>query len=156
MLIRKATSEDYSHFFELNKEVQELHHQNHPEKFKKTSKKVLSQKRFDDLLREKSNLLLFAFEGAQAAGYVFASLKKESSDPLRHPNKVFYIQHLSVAQAFRKRGVATKLLTAALDSAAKKKIKLIQLDVWSFNQEAMHFFTKNKFTVFNLKMERTI
>ena len=44
------------------------------------------------------------------------------------------------------------MLTRAVDIARREGIKRVELDVWSFNSEAKHFYAKHGFTVFNEKM----
>ena len=48
--------------------------------------------------------------------------------------------------------MATKLLSAALKAARSRGIIRVELDVWSFNSEARHFYLKNGFEVFNERM----
>jgi ribosomal protein S18 acetylase RimI-like enzyme len=47
-------------------------------------------------------------------------------------------------------------MSAALAAAKNKGIERVELDVWSFNLEAKHFYAKHGFKIFNEKMATAI
>jgi diamine N-acetyltransferase len=151
MRVRNAKDTDLGALFALNVFVQQQHTDALPKLFKASTEPQQIKDAFKDFVSNPNSLVLLA-EETEPAGYLFAQFQNHPANWARFELKLLYIQHLIVAPKFRRRGIATKLLSAALNAARSKGIERIELDVWSFNSEAKHFYLKNGFKVFNERM----
>jgi ribosomal protein S18 acetylase RimI-like enzyme len=95
-------------------------------------------------------------EEAEPAGYLWAQFQNRLANWAQRELHLLYIHHLVVAPKFRRQGVGTLLMSAALAAAKNKGIERVELDVWSFNLEAKHFYAKHGFKIFNEKMATAI
>ena len=63
---------------------------------------------------------------------------KETFD--KKAKEVYYIQEIMISNAFQNQGLGKKMIEYLKKDAYKKGFKLIELDVWSFNQKAISFY----------------
>ena len=151
MRIRNAKDTDLEALLALNAFVQQQHTDALPALFKTSTEPQQIKKAFKDFVSDPNSFVLLA-EETEPAGYLFAQFQTHPANWARLELKLLYIQHLIVAPKFRRRGIATKLLSAALNAARIRGIERIELDVWSFNSKAKNFYLKNGFKVFNERM----
>jgi diamine N-acetyltransferase len=150
-LVRQAKDTDLEALLALSAFVQQQHADALPRLFKALTEPQQIKDAFIRFVSDPNSLVLWA-EETEPAGYLFAQFQNHPANWARFELKLLYIQHFVVAPKFRRRGIATQLLPAASDAAKNKGIERIELDVWSFNSEARHFYLKNRFKVFNEKM----
>jgi diamine N-acetyltransferase len=155
MRVRKATNTDLDALLALNAFIQQQHTDALPQLFKTPTKSQQTRKAFKDFVSDADSLVLLA-EEAEPVGYLFAQFQNRPASSVRFKLRLLYIQHMVVAPKFRRRGVAALLLSAAFDAARSKRIRRVELDVWSFNSKAKTFYAKRGFKVFNEKMAITI
>jgi ribosomal protein S18 acetylase RimI-like enzyme len=151
MKIRTATERDLSSIVALNAFAQQQHADSLTELFRSPVNSALTFRAFEEFLSIPNGLLLLADDG-ETAGYLWAQFQERPADWARLELKYLSIHHLVVAPQFRRRGIGTLLLTKAIDMARDKGIKRVELDVWSFNSEAKHFYAKQGFEVYNERM----
>ena len=151
MRVRNAKAADLEALLTLNAFVQQQHTDALPQLFKASTEPQQIKNAFKNFISDPNSLVLLA-EETEPAGYLFAEFQNHPANWARFELKLLYIQHLIVAPKFRRQGVATKLLSAALDAARSRGIERIELDVWSFNSEAKNFYLKNGFKAFNERL----
>ncbi len=149
--VRQAKDTDLEALLALNAFVQQQHADALPRLFKALTEPQQIKDAFKKFVSDPNSLVLLA-EETELAGYLFAQFQNHPANWARFELKLLYIQHLTVTPMFRRRGIATKLLSAALDAARSRGIERMELDVWSFNSEAKNFYLKNGFKVFNERM----
>ena len=104
------------------------------------------------LLAKPENILLLAHVGSDAGGYVYAELVRRPETPFHYAYETIYVHHISVRQAFRKRGVGRALLDAVHEVGAELGVTTQVLEVWTFNEEACNFFRRCGFTPYNQRL----
>ena len=77
-----------------------------------------------------------AFDGERLAGVILAG----------HDGRRGYIYHMSVAEDFRRRGVATALLDRCLEALRAEGINKVALLVFRYNDAGNAFWEKQGFT----------
>lgn len=152
MQIRPATVDDASSISELNVEVQALHAQALPRILKPPSSGAFPPEEVARWFDDARNHVFLACEGESAVGYIWARLLSLPETSYRYGMEVAYINHLVVQSACRRRGVGRALIGQVLGLAREQGISMVQLDVWSFNEQAKAFFRRQGFTVFNERM----
>jgi ribosomal protein S18 acetylase RimI-like enzyme len=151
MLIRNATVDDLEALLALNTFVQQRHADELPRLFNSPMKSQQTAETFRHFIADSTSLVLLAVE-KEPVGYLWAQFQNRPANWALRELQLLYIQHMVVAPKFRRQSVGTLLMSAALNSAKSKGIERVELDVWSFNLEAKHFYAKHGFKVFNEKM----
>jgi GNAT superfamily N-acetyltransferase len=139
----------------LNAFVQRQHAKEFPDLFKLPADSQQSVDAFRAILDAPDSLVLLA-EDVEPVGYLYAQFQNRPASWVRLELQVFYIHHMVVTPKHRRRGAGTALLSGALEAARSRRIKRVELDVWSFNSEARHFWAKHGFEVFNERMQLSI
>lgn len=153
--MRKANVDDFANFMKLNAEVQSIHAKNRPDKFKDPKDVTVTYDDFNNIVTSDSKFLIFAILNDSVVGYVLMELK-DCEGPFTKGKKVLYIDHISVLSRAKGKGLGKALIEEAKTLAKSLGIKTLELDVWSFNNEACSFFEKCGFKPYNVKMELDI
>jgi ribosomal protein S18 acetylase RimI-like enzyme len=152
MKIRTAKIDDTDAISLLNNQVQAIHAREFPHIYKPPSRDTFSSSEISDLLKKEKNIIFAAEENHQIIGYVFAEIMNYPETSIRYNMDVIFIQHISIKESYRRKGVGKLLLKRVLRLAEEKGISIIMLDVWTFNKEAANFFKKQGFSVFDERM----
>ncbi|MBI5093684.1 MAG: GNAT family N-acetyltransferase [Candidatus Hydrogenedentes bacterium] len=155
MRVREAVSEDIPDLMRLNAEVQALHIELFPERFKETDRTALREW-FSALLAEEDTRCLVATSDSDVIGYVTARFVTRPGHVFRNPERYVYVDQICVAKTTRRKGVAKGLFAAVRDLARKAGLTRIALDVWSANTNAKKAFAALGFETYNEKMELTL
>lgn len=155
MRVRNATTDDIEIILALNTFVQRQHAEAIPRLFKVPTDSQQAIEAFRATLEDSNSLVLLA-EDTEPAGYLYAEFQHRPASWKRLELRLLYIHHMAVAPNFQRHGAGTLLILAALDAARSKGIERVELDVWSFNSEAKHFYAKHGFEVFNERMQLPI
>jgi ribosomal protein S18 acetylase RimI-like enzyme len=152
ILIRKAVEQDAATLGALNADVQALHAAALPWLFKPPGPDRFSLAAVKDLLAEPGNLFFIAEIDGTAAGYAYAQIMEMPETPFIYAHGRIYLHHISVRPEHRRRGVGSALIAAVRAAAAETGVKLIALDVWTFNDEARAFFRRHGFAAYNERL----
>jgi diamine N-acetyltransferase len=142
IVVRRAQIADAALVSALNAEVQALHAERFPERFKPPGPDTFPATEVAALLARAENLILLAFTDQGPAGYAFAEFVWRPETSLTRAYEAVHVHHLLVKGACRRLGVGTALIAAARDAGLVRGITLLTLDVWKFNEEARSFFRK--------------
>lgn len=147
MKIREAVQDDFDAFFELNKEVQDVHRNKFPETFKELD--VVEVKScYSKILQSNTDFLFFAYDEKEILGYILLKCITIPENPYMFERKRFEIDQLCVTQKKRKKGIGKTLIEYAISLAKQKGIAHIELCVWSENTVAKTTFEKLGFNTY--------
>lgn len=152
MKIRLANKTDADIISSLNNEVQRIHANALPQIFKQPSKDTYASSEFIKIIQKPDNFIFICYDSDEPVGYIFVEIINYPETSYQYSMYVLYIQHISVKQSHRGKGIGKALIQHVNNLARERKISLIMLDLWSFNINAREFFNKNGFSVFNEKM----
>jgi ribosomal protein S18 acetylase RimI-like enzyme len=150
-MIRNATLKDLEILAALNEDVQNLHHAAVPGIFKPFNKKA-TLALFRQIIRKRNFKFLLEFLGGEPRGYALIEIKKHKNTAFVRAYSAVYIHHIAVGKKHHNAGVGKSLIEEIKSTAARSKIKRIELDVWDFNGSAKKFFGGRGFHVYNEKM----
>lgn len=150
--IRRATAADAETVASLNAHVQALHAENLPWRFKPPGPASFPPAEAAALIAKPGNIIFVAEVGGATVGYVYAEVVRRPETPFVYALETVYMHHISVAPKFRAKDIGEALLDAIRAEAARLKIELITLDVWSFNANARSFFRRNGFRIYNERL----
>ncbi|MBF4691935.1 GNAT family N-acetyltransferase [Fusibacter ferrireducens] len=130
----------------LNEPVQTLHHELYPEKFKSFDFNAIYNY-FHEVMSMDHQHFLVCFDGDEAIGYIWFEEIIKIGNAFSNPSHYLYIQHVSVNENMRGKGVSKLLFDEVLKFANSKSIKRIGLDYWSKNTVAKQIYKKLGFIV---------
>jgi ribosomal protein S18 acetylase RimI-like enzyme len=144
-VIREATAADADIISSLNNDVQAAHASAMPWWFKPTSPDTFPPDAVARLLDDPSNLVFVAEVESSPAGYAYAEVMDRPETSFNYAYQMVYVHHISVRPAHRRQGVGRALLEGVQMAASKRDIRMISLDVWTFNIGARDFFSRSGF-----------
>gem|GEM_PF-1694608 len=144
VIIRKAGKKDEEIFSELRLELTEFNLKNRSEKVGEDDKKERLERReektrelMERVLVDDNVLVLLAFLGENPAGYAVTYIIEETRG---------YIDEIFVLDKKRGRGIGKQFLNCAEEWFVKKGVKDIILNVFTWNQKAAEFYTREGFS----------
>jgi len=141
--IRAATPEDAGTISVLNLDVQQIHAEAHPWRFKPPGPHTFTEKDAQDLLSNPGYFAFLAFDEGTPSGYLVAEIVYRHETARQFAHELIYIHEIGVRPGARRKGIGRLLLDAAKAHARSLGIPTVTLDTWSFNEGALRFFQKN-------------
>ena len=139
----------------LNEEVQNLHATLHPELFKPYHKEEVTEA-IKQMLANHKNTAYIAYYDGVPAGSLLCCIRETNDNAFRYGSRTLYIDQISVPEQYRKLGIGQLLLQHAEQLAAALGISELQLDHWSANTVAAHYFRKNGYAVYREQLSKTL
>jgi ribosomal protein S18 acetylase RimI-like enzyme len=140
--IRPATETDAAILSDLNREVQALHYEALPWRFKAPSPEQFSLGEVKRLLSNGNNVILIAKVDGAPVGYILYEIVREGETAFKHAYDVVYVHQIAVRVGARRRGVGRALIDAARQAGLALGIARVALDFLSFNDEARAFYKR--------------
>lgn len=153
--VRQATQSDAAVVASLNDHVHDLHVAAEPYDFRPTEPTEV-QAFFSFILGATSHIVLLASAGKTPVGYLWMEDQARPANPFKNSTHVLSLNHISVDQLFRRRGVGRSLYAAAEAEARRRGIERLVMDHWTFNADAAAFFGSLGFESFNIRMRRQV
>jgi ribosomal protein S18 acetylase RimI-like enzyme len=151
IIVRQATKADTGSISSLNTDVQAVHASAVPW-FKPAGPDTFPPDAVALLLDEPDNLMFIAEVESSPVGYVYAEIIDRPETSFNYAYQMIYIHHISVRTMHRRQGVGRALLEAVQMAASNMGIRMISLDVWTFNDAARAFFSRGGFTALSEKL----
>ena len=139
MKIRRATVSDVHALVALNRIVHDVHAEAFPERFKRGAPDDEVADAFKLMLQAASSYWLVAEQG-QPIGFLSAEFREQGESWCLVPRQVCYLAGIVVAPRFRRGGIARALLAELKREVDARGVAAIELDVWTFNQQARQAF----------------
>ncbi len=149
--IRKAKTADIALLSKLNREVQQIHADAHPEFFKPPANDDFAIPFFKALFKDPT-IYMYIAETDQPAGYIVLRAVQIEENAFIKAHQSLYIDQIGVQTAYRGIGVGKALIARAEALRVELGYDYLGLDTWGFNQHAQAFFKAQGFETFNLRM----
>lgn len=154
MKVRLATQADVDLLAHLNRDVQKLHADAHPQLFKQPDDlEPFKTDIRDRILADADGRVVIVEDDGQAVGYVYVHFLRRPETAYTYAREFLHIDQISVKPECQGRGYGRALMQAVFDLAAAQQIERVTLDTWDFNQNAQAFFARMGFKVFHYRME---
>lgn len=146
MKIRKANKDDLNNNL-LNIYIQgfRFHHDGRPDVFKNRTDDELKE----SLLEELNKLELLVIEDTSIKGYIAYHIKDKH-------DKILWIDQLIIDENNRHQGYGKKLMDKVIEIAKEEKCKRVELDVWSFNNNAIDMYEHIGFNEQRVMLEMNV
>lgn len=146
---------DFELIAKLNEQVQNLHHELYPNKFKPFNYSEVC-KYFEKIIEDENQHFHVCYDDNYAVGYIWFSEIVKSDTAFSNESHYLYVQQVSVNERQRGKGVGKMLFDVVLKYSKEKSIKRIGLDYWVKNgiakkiYERMGFEVEKEITYLNL------
>ncbi|MBO5221680.1 MAG: GNAT family N-acetyltransferase [Clostridia bacterium] len=151
--IRKARTDDCEKIRPLQKEIADLHYKGRPDIFREQPP-YFSEEDFARMCEDQSAVSLIAkTEEGEVVGYAFCKVISFRNHPRNRDFDCFYIDDICVLQTFRRQGIGRRLMNRCREEAIARKCKMMNLNVWAFNEEAIAFYESFGMTTRTKRME---
>lgn len=100
--------------------------------------------------------MLLATADGSPVGYLWLEDQSRPASPFKNPTHVLSLNHISVDPQFRRLGVGRSLYRAAEREAEERGVNRLEMDHWTFNEDAAAFFGSLGFESFNIRMRKQL
>jgi ribosomal protein S18 acetylase RimI-like enzyme len=151
MNIRQATTSDVPQLVTLNRGAEVLHANAMPGRFRRNVPEDTVAQAFSSMIEAPSSYWLVA-EEEQPVAFLSAEFRDREESWCLVAHRACYLAGIIVAPDHRRRGIARALFAELRREAAARGATCIELDVWSFNNEARRVFANLGFQSLMEKM----
>ena len=150
--IRRANNDDIAALLGLHGEVHEVHLRARADYFKFAPRTAVAERLREQIGSTETKVFVAEFEG-NVAGYAVAIVFRKADSLVVRAREWCEVDEICVAEAFRRRGIATALLQAVVEDARAAGIRNIELNTWAFNMDAQRAFKSFGFVPKNIRFE---
>jgi GNAT superfamily N-acetyltransferase len=140
-IIRRAAVGDEVALAALNTFVQEIHAKAKPLVFKESRSKEVGDW-FRTLLGRPNVAIWIAEHAGAPVGYLLALLQEREEHAFCFARRWYEIDQIAVDPGWRGRGIGRALLNSVVQAADGQGVPEIELNTWSFNEDAQTIFGK--------------
>ena len=150
-MIREMNLNDYEDVRILVKQIHELHLSNRPDIY--NDGESFPKEYFEKVLNDANNLNYVYIENKKIVGVLIVAIQHTNPLPIIKPRTFYFIENIVVDKNHRRKGIAKKLFSYLTLKAKENNIDSIELNVWSFNTEAIKFYESMGMNIKNIRME---
>jgi ribosomal protein S18 acetylase RimI-like enzyme len=140
LLIRPAVEADYEALCALWAELDEHHRRARPELFRVPEGARRARDWFAATATGPESAVLVAEDAGRLVGLTVLAVQTPPEQPVRRVRPHVELENLVVARAFRRRGVARRLIQAAALWTRERGLNELELTVHEFNATARAFY----------------
>ena len=152
-MIRRMEEKDIDDVLELLKEVNLVHHLGRPDLFKKATK--YSKDNLLEMINDDNNPIFVYEDNNHVVGHAFLETIIKGNR-LVNNIKTLYIDDICVKKEERNKGIASGLFDYIKKYAKDNGYYNIELNVWSFNDNAYKFYEKMGLKPQKVTMEKIL
>lgn len=154
--IRKATNADYESLFDLFDEIDSLHRDNLPGRFKKANGPAREKDYFSALIENENIGLFVAERGNELVGFVHVIVTEAPTIPIVVPRRFAILDSIVVKANYRQHGIGKMLMDKMQEWALEKGATSIELNVYEFNEHAISFYERLGYQTFSRRMSKEL
>ena len=151
-VLRLAYAEELPRVFELKRQIHQLHVDGDPERFKPI-------RSMEDFVQHASgegmHLLLAEYNGEVLAYALLREIHRPETVNML-PRNAMEVDEFCVGESVRRMGIGRKLMQKVLQFSKEKGFSRLELNVWSFNDDAMRFYEAFGFQTERLYMKMNL
>jgi ribosomal protein S18 acetylase RimI-like enzyme len=150
--IRLATTDDAAAIASLNADVQGLHADALPWRFKQPGPATFTAADAAALIMAPTHITFLAQRDGAPAGYVVGEIIRHPETARHHAHSMIYVHQISVRPTARRHGIGRGLLDAVKAYGASVGTTTLALDAWAFNEGALAFFQRYGLVPYNVRL----
>ena len=150
--VRFTREEDLERINELRRQVNDLHVAGKPEVFKPGFCDELRDYLYVIWKNPLQEIVVAETEGT-VCGFAILNHITRPENPFMYVRDYLDIDEFGVDKAFRRRGIASKMISFIRDYAKEQGFSRIELNMWEFNSGALAFYEAAGFKTYRRYME---
>ncbi|HYF81953.1 MAG TPA: GNAT family N-acetyltransferase [Clostridia bacterium] len=150
--IREAIIDDYEDLCKIYAELDEHHRLNHPELFIKPDDYARAKEYISEIIDDINKALFVAELGSEIIGFAECYILKSSSFPVIKKREWIQLDNIAVRRNYQNCHIGSLLLQKVVEWAKFKEIDRVELKVYSFNKNAIEFYSGKGFKELNKTM----
>ena len=152
MQIRFAKENELDRVNELRKQVNDLHVEGKPEVFKPGFNDELKDY-IHVIFNDPGQEIVVAEDEGVICGFAVLNHINRPETVFMYERDFLDIDEFCVDKDYRRKGVASGMISFIRDYAKEKGFKRLELNMWEFNQDALAFYEVAGFSTFRRYME---
>lgn len=152
-MIRFATTQDVEQVNIIRKEVNDLHIKNRPDLFKPGFSTEIREY-VKCYLNSDKKFLIVCEENNLICSYAMVDLIIKPETPYMFERKHLEINEIGTLKSENGKGYGKQIIQKVKELAKELGIHRIELNMWSFNIDALKFYEKNGFDTYRLYLEK--
>lgn len=149
---RNAVESDFIHIKKFLGELHKIHCDARSDVYKEC-KNILTKEEYIEKLNNNKYRIIVASIKGKVVGYTLGKIIKVEENSVQNEDKYIYIEEIYTDTQHRKQGIAKGMLQMMKNICIEEKCKSIQLNVWSFNENAITLYYDMGFQNRNLRLE---
>jgi len=154
--IREATERDFEALCLIIEEVDRMHREVLPRRFKPPAGPVREPSYILQAIRAPEVGLFVAQNAGQLVGFVHVIVRETPDVAILVPRRYAVVDSLAVKEGMRRKGVGHALMRKAEAWAAGKGASSVELTVYAFNQAAEQFYEQLGYQVLTHRMTKRL
>jgi len=143
--IREAIINDHMDLCEVYVELDEYHRINHPELFIKPADYARAEEYISEIIHDDNKTLFIAEVDSKIIGFAECYILKSSKFPVLKKREWVQLDNIAVKSDYKNYNIGSLLLEEVIQWAKFKQVNRIELKVYSFNKNAIQFYSKKGF-----------
>jgi ribosomal protein S18 acetylase RimI-like enzyme len=154
--IREATERDYEALCEIIDQVDRIHQEALPARFKGSDGPPREREYIVNAVRSSDVGLFVAQKENQLAGLVHVVIRNVPDIPILVPRRYAVVENLAVRERHRRTGIGLALMESAEEWARAKGATSIELNVYAFNKVAHRFYRELGYEILSHRLTRAL
>lgn len=155
LIIRTIEDDDTDILADLTADVQRIHHEEMPERFKPVPDNLSAFVAFFEK-RLTTGAGYIGEIDSKPVGFLLFEIREGVDNPYVYPHFYMHIDQMGIKPNFRGRGIGAQLMKQAIAYANKRDVAHITLNVFDFNDGAVNFYENMGFEIRNMTMQLTL
>lgn len=152
--IRRMKSEDFDGVHKLVEQVHLMHLNKRKDIY--TNNNPLKYEQYIQILNSPNYFSFVAELENKIIGEVIATIKEVKKESIFKQRLILFIEDICIDENNKRKGVGRLLYNKMIQVAKENNMDSIELNVWSFNVDAIKFYEKMGMTQKNIKYEYKI
>ena len=153
--VRYAECTELDRVNELRQMVNALHAAGRPDIFRPDFCEELRQSVYRAQEAPDADVIVACLDGV-VCGFAVVQYMDRPASAYQCARRYYHIEEFGVDAAFRRRGVGAALIDFCRQEAARMQFARVELDVWSFNEDAQRFYEAIGFETYRRLMELSV
>ena len=151
-IIREVIINDYEDLCKVFEELDEYHRVNHPEIFIKPDDYARAKEYISEIIDDNNKALFVAEIESEIIGFAECCILQSSNFPVKKKREWIQLDSIAVKREYQNRHIASLLLEKVIEWAKFKEVNRVELKVYSFNRNAIEFYSGKGFRELNRTM----
>lgn len=139
-MVRFGTAEDFASIYNIRMQLHSLHVDARPDIYKMPEREAEFHQILQEAVEGKDCRLFVCENDFCIAGYALVRYTHCENACMKQDRRTLFIDEIAVEKTLRGQGYGRELMDGLVSFAREHHMDSVDLAVWNFNEEAMHFY----------------